>query len=395
MRKLKHWVILLFLSSNLFAQSNEWIYATMENQSALSLKSNHPDGIEILSTKGNLSAVHLTKDVALTLKGNNAHGPGYIYRPTQEKAISALTKNVQPRFNILDFTITEDDFVNQCIELVNEENLANTITELENYVTRFHTTASGRQAATDIKDNWQGMVTAADRPDISVQLFNHQGSQQRSVILSIAGSEFPDEIVVIGGHLDSGDWFHVNVAPGADDNASGIATLTETLRILLDQNFKPKRTVQIMAYAAEEIGLVGSDEIAEQYDNQNKNVIAMAQFDMTNFNGSSFDVGLISDPQYTSSELNLFWVELMEHYNSSGAHQITYGTSACGYGCSDHVSWNERGYMASFPFESAFDDANPNVHTTNDSFAAMNNDASHSVKFVKLALEFVIEIAKV
>jgi leucyl aminopeptidase len=395
MRKLTLSILLSFFAAGLFAQSSEWIYATMENESALTLQSENPDGIQILSHNENISAVYLKKEVASSLKGNNSHGPGYIFRGTSEKAIAALDNKVAAKFNILDFTITEDAYVNQVLGLVNETNLGNTILQLQNYGTRFHSTSSGRQAALDIKDNWQSMVTAANRPDISVSLFNHQFSQQKSVILSIPGSEFPDEIVVIGGHLDSGDWSLINNAPGADDNASGIATLTETLRILLDQNFRPKRTVQIMGYAAEEIGLVGSDEIAEQYDNQNKNVIAMAQFDMTNYKGSSYDVALISDPQYTSSELNLFWVELLQHYNSSGAHQITYGNSQCGYGCSDHVSWTERGYLASFPFEAAFNQANPNVHSTNDTFAAMNNDASHSVKFVKLALEFVIEIAKV
>jgi leucyl aminopeptidase len=394
MRKFTQSIILLFLSVHLFAQSGEWIYATMENESALSLQSNHPEGIHILSTQGNLSAVHVKMEVAHQLKGNNHHGPGFIYRTSPEIAISALNQNLPSKFNVLDFTITEDDYVNQVLGLVSQENLGNTILELENYGTRYHTTTTGRQAALDIKDKWQEIATAANRSDVTVELFQHQTTQQRSVILTIPGTEIPDEIVVIGGHLDSGDWMHVNVAPGADDNASGIATLTETLRILLDQDFYPRRTVQIMAYAAEEIGLVGSEEIAVQYEIQNKNVVAMAQFDMTNYNGSSYDVGLISDPEYTSSELNLFWVELMEHYNSTGPHQITYGTTACGYGCSDHVSWTERGYLASFPFESSFEDRNPFVHSNNDTFASMNNDASHSVKFVKLALEFVIEIAK-
>lgn len=394
MRKLSQSIMLLLFSVGLCAQSTDWVYATMDNQSALSLQNNHPSQIEILQTEGNLSAVQVQKNLLPSLKGNNAHGPGYIYRTDANNAIQALHKNVPSRFNILDFTITEDEYVNQVLGMVSEENLANTIVELENYGTRFHTTTSGRQAALDLKDKWQDMATAANRSDITVELVNHQITQQRSVILTIPGTEFPDEIVVIGGHLDSGDWSLQSVAPGADDNASGIATLTEALRILLEQNFHPKRTVQIMGYAAEEIGLVGSNEIATNYNNQNKNVVAMAQFDMTNYNGSSFDVGLISDSQYTSTELNLFWVELMEHYNATGEHRITYGTSVCGYGCSDHVSWTENGYLASFPFESAFGSHNPYVHSTDDTFASMNNDASHSVKFVKLALEFVIEIAK-
>jgi len=50
--------------------------------------------------------------------------------------------------------------------------------------------------------------------------------------------------------------------------------------------------------------------------------------------------------------------------------------------------------MAAFPFEARMNDLNPNYHSAGDTYANMNNDASHSAKFTKLALEFVIEVAK-
>lgn len=300
----------------------------------------------------------------------------------------------QPLSLLSDFTIDQDDFVNQCIAMVEENNIANTIITLENYGTRFHSKPSGVQASHDIKDWWQDLADTYERNDITVEAFNHSFSNQISVILTIPGNESPDEIVIIGGHLDSGDFWLQDNAPGADDNASGIATLTETLRVLLANDFQPKKTVQIMAYAAEEIGLNGSADIAQTYKNQSKNVLGVLQFDLTNYKGSDFDIALNNDAQYTSSELNLFLIDLLEHYNASGEHPISYDFSKCNYACSDHASWAQKGYKAAFPMESAFEDANPNIHTPNDTFAAMNNDASHSVKFVKLALEFVIETAK-
>lgn len=300
----------------------------------------------------------------------------------------------QPLSLLSDFTIDQDDFVNQCIAMVEENNIANTIITLENYGTRFHSKPSGVQASHDIKDWWQDLADTYERNDITVEAFNHSFSNQISVILTIPGNESPDEIVIIGGHLDSGDFWLQDNAPGADDNASGIATLTETLRVLLANDFQPKKTVQIMAYAAEEIGLNGSADIAQTYKNQSKNVLGVLQFDLTNYKGSDFDIALNNDAQYTSSELNLFLIDLLEHYNASGEHSISYDFSKCNYACSDHASWAQKGYKAAFPMESAFEDANPNIHTPNDTFAAMNNDASHSVKFVKLALEFVIETAK-
>lgn len=396
MKKLTTTLFSLLIASGLFAQNSEWIHATIDVQNAQILKNNHPDKIQILESSPLVSAVYMSTEAAMELKEyGNLHGPGYIFRANEQAALNALQFTPQATNNVLDFTITEDDYVNQCIAMVNAENIGNTLVALENYGTRFHTKPSGVQASLDIKSNWETMVNNAGRTDISVNFFDHDFTNQKSVIVSIPGSEFPDEIVVLGGHLDSGDYWIQNFAPGADDNASGIATLTETLRILLEMNFHPKRTVQIMGYAAEEVGLYGSADIAETYSLNDKNVLAVMQLDMTNYKGSTFDIGLNNDTQYISTELNLFIIDLIEHYNSTGEHAITYGMTQCGYACSDHVSWTENGYLASFPMEAAFEDSNPFIHTTGDTYANMGSTAVHSTKFVKLALEFAIEIAKI
>ena len=218
------------------------------------------------------------------------------------------SENKPEQSQILNFTIDQDDFVNSLLGQVNEQNIGNTIVTLENYGTRYHTKSSGVQASHDILSWWQALVDDAGRTDITVEAFNHNFTNQISVILTIPGSENPDEIVIVGGHLDCGDYWIQNNAPGADDNASGIATLTEALRVLLANDFHPKKTVQFMAYAAEEVGLFGSADIAQTYKNQSKNVLGVLQFDMTNYKGSSFDVGINSDQQHVSAELNLFLI---------------------------------------------------------------------------------------
>lgn len=235
------------------------------------------------------------------------------------------------------------------------------------------------------------MAATYNRTDISVRLVNHTGTPMPSVVMTIQGSEFPDEFVIVGGHLDSTSFQGNNDAPGADDDASGIATITEATRALLEIDFRPKRTIEVMAYAAEEVGLVGSSEIAADYKNNNVNVIAVGQFDMTNYNGSANDVYFIDDN--TDASLNTFFKQLMDHYNTSGDHQLTYSTAVCNYGCSDHASWNSQGYKASFPFEANFSQYNPNIHTRNDSFS-ISGTAEHAAKFAKLCTEFLIEITK-
>lgn len=392
MRKNTKLLILLLLTAFCWGQEGNWFYATMESQSALALKQNNPDGIQILATQGNQSAVFVEEEVAHQLHRNIiTHGPGFIFKSDADAAIAAINRVFARNYDILEFTIDQDALVNQCLGLVNPENIEETILDLVAYGTRFHTKPQAEQAVLDMKAKWEAMVTAAGRTDITFRIVEHENTPMPSLIMTIEGSESPDEYVIVGGHIDSITW-NTNDAPGADDNASGIASITEMIRILLDVNYKPLRTVEFMAYAAEEIGLVGSDEIAQEYYNAGKNVIAYVQFDMTNYNGSVNDIYIIED-QYTSNELNLYLIELMEHYNTSGSHALTYGSSACNYGCSDHASWKERGYLASFPFEASFNDSNPFIHTPNDEYSVSGN-SEHAAKFTKLGLEFIIETAK-
>lgn len=74
-----------------------------------------------------------------------------------------------------------------------------------------------------------------------------------NVIGDIVGSEFPDEYVIIGGHIDSWDG-----ATGTTDNGTGSATTIEAARILMAAGATPRRTIRFMLWSGEEQGLLGS-----------------------------------------------------------------------------------------------------------------------------------------
>lgn len=376
-----------------YAQETGNFYATMALQDALELKSDLPDEIQILEKYQNEAAVYMSEEAGHYVHDKVlVHGPGYIFKANEAAAIAAIKKpKGEVKQSLLAFTITEDAFVNQALEVIDSQNIEDHILELVAYGTRYHTRASATQAAVDLKAKWEAMATLYGRTDVSVRLFNHVNTQMPSVIMTIEGAEFPDEFVIVGGHLDSTSNQGNNDAPGADDDASGIATITEATRALFEIGFVPKRTIEVMAYAAEEIGLVGSEEIAQEYNANNVDVLSVVQFDMTNYNGSANDVSFITD--YTNSELNSYLMQLLDHYNASGAHQVTYSTSLCNYGCSDHASWNNEGYKAAFPFEANFGDHNPNIHKAADTYAFIGT-ATHATKFAKLCAEYLIEVTK-
>ena len=80
-----------------------------------------------------------------------------------------------------------------------------------------------------------------------------------NVIGEIKGSEFPDEIITIGGHLDSWD-----VGEGAHDDGAGIVHCIEAMRILKDRDIKLKRTLRVVLYMNEENGAYGAKTYASK-----------------------------------------------------------------------------------------------------------------------------------
>ncbi|TMP71202.1 aminopeptidase [Pseudoalteromonas sp. S1609] len=282
-----------------------------------------------------------------------------------------------------DYNIDNAQTTQQLINRISPNNLTNTVNSMSSFYNRYYTTQTGIDASQWLKDYWQQL--AASRSDISVEYFTHSWAQS-SIIVTIPGEEKADEIVIIGGHLDSINQSNPTNgrSPGADDNASGIAVLSEVLRAIVDNDYKPQRTIQIMGFAAEEVGLRGSKAIASAYKSQGKNVVGMVQFDMTGNNGSNEDIVMMTD--YTTNAQNQFLGQLIDTYLPS----VSYGFDQCGYGCSDHASWYQQGFTASMPFESKMADINRLIHTINDT----NFDADHASKFAKLAVSYISEMAK-
>jgi leucyl aminopeptidase len=219
-------------------------------------------------------------------------------------------------------------------------------------------------------------------------------------------------VVVIGGHLDSIRLRQASsctttctadscpsecLAPGADDDASGIASLTETFRAMMAAGFRPARTVKFMAYAAEEVGLRGSKEIAGTMNpSTGVNVVGMLQFDMTDFRNpapEAVDVAIIADARFTNAGQNAFVRQLLETYFPS----LTLSTTSnCGYACSDHASWTVQGggVPASFAFEARFGEQAPNSHTMNDTLANADVTGANAAKFSRLGAAYLVELAK-
>jgi carboxypeptidase Q len=94
-----------------------------------------------------------------------------------------------------------------------------------------------------------------------------------NVIGEIVGSEAPDEIVLIGGHLDSWD-----LGTGAIDDGAGIAITTAAAKLILDKKLKPRRTIRVIMWGAEEVGLFGAIAYAKAHANEKHVAAAESDF---------------------------------------------------------------------------------------------------------------------
>ncbi len=290
------------------------------------------------------------------------------------------------------YSIDNQTAVNSLFAATSEISNRQVILDLSAFPNRRYNQQSGLDSANWIKNKWSQLATVRGNNLTTVEFFNHPTgtSPQPSVVMTIRGSTYPDEVVVLGAHQDSINQGGSTLsAPGADDDASGIACLTEMIRVLMSKSFRPARTVKFMAYAAEEVGLRGSNAIATAYRTANTNVVGVVQLDMTNYKGTQgYDMVMITD--FTNAAQNQFLRDLMTAYQPS----LLVGNSPCGYACSDHASWFNKSYPASFPFEAPIGNDNPWIHSANDTIAKSNNNAVMALPFTKLGLSFVAELAK-
>ncbi len=321
---------------------------------------------------------------------------GYFAFATRAEAEAFLRteRSAQAVFpkSILQHPIDNQATVSPWLQQVFEPNIRGTIHHLSTaWPNRYYASNHGRNSAVWIRDTW--LALGRGRGDVSAELFTACANCgiQPSVILTVQGSDLAHEIVVVGGHLDSisnsGSGDAMN-APGADDDASGIATITEIVRIALAGNWKPRRTVKFMGYAAEEVGLRGSHAIAQSYRAQGQNVVGVLQLDMTNYAaGSTLAMRLMTD--YSNPGMQQFVTGLFDTYLAPLG--LTRGTTTCGYACSDHASWTAAGYPSAMMSEPTFF---AYLHTATDTLPLMGNSAAVSVNFAKLGLAFVGELGK-
>ena len=135
-----------------------------------------------------------------------------------------------------------------------------------------------------------------------------------NVIGELTGSEFPNEFITVGGHLDSWD-----PGEGAHDDGAGCVHTIEVLRALKAIGYRPKRTIRFVLFANEENGGRGGDKYAEEAKNKNEKHILALESDEGGFTPRGFGFTMSKDKlDKARAWLPLFAPYLVKDFNQGG-----------------------------------------------------------------------------
>jgi leucyl aminopeptidase len=218
--------------------------------------------------------------------------------------------------------------------------------------------------------------------------FPDQNYTWKNKIVTIPGhGPNADEIVLMTAHLDStSEYEHRDtLAPGAEDNASGVAALMEAARLFRFYRFD--RTIKIIFFTGEEQGLLGSFAYVDDHPTEMANIVGVVNLDMfgyDNDNDRCFElhVGTLA----ASNMVGTCFTEVIDNYGLN----LTYDYLTSGAtGASDHapfwyadvgaVEVLENYSNQYLPNGCVGQDRNPNYHTINDKIAYMNLPVTHSI----------------
>jgi bacterial leucyl aminopeptidase len=258
----------------------------------------------------------------------------------------------------------KEAMINRMMTDISADSIELYVKWLEGMGTRFTLSENRKQVAESIRNRFISMGYNNARLDsfwVSRTYRNVVYNQmQYNVIALLEGTQYPDSLCILGGHYDSivttGDPF--SAAPGAHDNASGTAATLEVARVMINNDFKPSKSVMFIAFGAEEIGLYGSRDFA--LDPDGGKISFMINNDMVAYETSTDPASwVVNILDYENSHtLRRFAEKVIT--NRTGLRYIndnTYNRA------SDSYPFFQYGYKAIF-FSSV--DTDPYYHTIND-----------------------------
>lgn len=194
-----------------------------------------------------------------------------------------------------------------------------------------------------------------------------------NVIAEIKGSVYPDEIILVGGHLDSWD-----LGDGSHDDGAGVVQSIDLLNILNKSGYKPKRTIRVVLFMNEENGLRGASKYAEISKKNSLNHVFALESDAGGFSPRGFS--------FTSNDENfekiIKWKNLFKPYL---IHYFERGGSGADISA---LQTNDNVLAGLRPDSQRYFDFH---HAANDTFDAINKRELELGVFAMTSLIYLVD----
>lgn len=270
--------------------------------------------------------------------------------------------------------VAKDSVTKVLISIMNKDSLKFMVTQLENFGTRFALAGNRKTIALSLEKRFKKIGLTDTRIDSFRIALLWQGQQyvewHYNVSAHLHGRTSPDTLSIIGAHYDdiitSGNPFVA--APGANDNASGVAAVFEIARVMSAQNYKPAGSINFVLFAAEEFELTGSRIYAENAYNRRDRITIMLNLDMI-----AWEQGI----QPVKWKLNIMnYANSLPLLEKARQYCLKYSflmpvTDNKKSQFSDSYSFFNKGYRALYYTSPAED---PNYHTKDDISSGLNFD---------------------
>ena len=281
-----------------------------------------------------------------------------------------------------------DARISEMLAQVDMDSLMATVQHLQDYGSRIWNSANAFAASDWIAGRMASYGLEVEQQPFNANTWMGSGAAGPNVIGIQRGTLFPDTYVVCGSHLDSFSYeamFGGGDAPGADDNATGVASVLESARIMSQYEFE--YSIVYCAYGCEEMGLYGSEAYANRCQQQGMDIIGYFNNDMNGYlYGDQIHIDLIYPNSvapigdYYMNVANVYFPEMpVRHVNFNE-------------GDSDHTSFNNHGYMGIYPFED-YQHYSPNIHTPQDLIGPSVNSFGMSQRYCQMNIACLAEIA--
>ncbi|MBN1967834.1 MAG: M20/M25/M40 family metallo-hydrolase [Candidatus Delongbacteria bacterium] len=286
---------------------------------------------------------------------SNLKNEGYELKPldSTQKNIAIATD-----LNRIQLNTSKVQFIEDLTNLVDKNRLEANLQILEDMETRYFLHENRRDVAMWIVNKFleygaeEAYLDSFELSGGGLTLWNY------NVIAEIAGSEFTEESIILGGHHDSivgnvpgtQGMDPMLLAPGVDDNGSAVACALEMCKVIHDYNYSPKYNLKFTTFACEEIGLLGSNDMATKFNQNEEKIKIFINNDMVAHNTMSQNEWSIRLMPYSNSIGEaILTMDLTKEYSTLDA--IAGGMNSSG---SDSYSFFENGYNTVYFFETEF-----------------------------------------